>query len=79
MTNEIQTVFKSETIIGGVKYRVIARLSYGRQNVKALVERKQDDGTVVWAHLSHRQASAERRAISVFANEIKAAFEKVGA
>lgn len=74
MTNDIETKFKGETTIGGVKYRVSATLIYGRKTVKAMVERKLADGSVVWAHLSHRQASAERQAISRFAAEIEAAW-----
>lgn len=78
MTNEIKTVFNNETIISGVKYKVVARILFGKKIVKALVERKQDNGSVVWAHLSHRQASAERRAVSVFATEINKAFAEAG-
>lgn len=80
MTNEITiiTVLNEKTTIGGVNYQVTARIINGRKLVKALVERKQDDGSVVWAHLSHRQHKAESAAISRFAAEIKAAFAAHG-
>lgn len=67
-TNE----FTGETIIGGVKYRVRAFYLNGRKVVWVRIERKQKDGTMVWAFLSHRQRAAEENAKRRFAAEINA-------
>jgi hypothetical protein len=74
MTNQ----FNQTTTIEGVTYQVIARVSNGRKLVKALVERKQEDGSTVWAHMSNRQHKAESRAISRFTSEINAFFKGEG-
>lgn len=71
-------LFNQTVCISGVNYQVIARVSNGRKLVKALVERKQEDGSVIWAHMSNRQHRAEAIAVGRFANEIKAAFATVG-
>lgn len=69
--------FTGETVIGGVTYRVHAFYmpdSNGgeRKVVWVRVARKQVDGSVVWAFLSHRQRSAEAQARRRFAKEIEA-------